>query len=79
MSIRLAPGLVRGDDAVVRCAWGSADPLYRAYHEEEWGRPGRDDVRAAIGEHGLASGLLVGTYERPDTSIRADSPQGVVA
>ena len=45
MSIRLAPGLVRGDDAVVRCAWGSADPLFRAYHDGEWGRPGADDVR----------------------------------
>lgn len=30
-----------------RCDWsmytGSADPLYRAYHDEEWGRPVHDD------------------------------------
>ena len=23
----------------VRCGWVSADPLYRAYHDEEWGLP----------------------------------------
>jgi len=26
-----------------RCAWVSADPLYRAYHDREWGVPLRDD------------------------------------
>jgi DNA-3-methyladenine glycosylase I len=26
----------------VRCSWVSADPLYRAYHDEEWGVPQRD-------------------------------------
>ncbi|MEO5843897.1 MAG: YbhB/YbcL family Raf kinase inhibitor-like protein [Caldimonas sp.] len=34
------------------------------------GTPGRDAVLVAIREHGLASGCLIGTYERPDTSIR---------
>ena len=29
-----------------RCAWVPAgDPLYTAYHDEEWGRPVRDDRR----------------------------------
>jgi DNA-3-methyladenine glycosylase I len=33
-----------GPDGVARCAWGvESDPLYRAYHDEEWGRPSRDD------------------------------------
>ena len=33
-----------GPDGVVRCAWGvEGDPLYRAYHDEEWGRPSRDE------------------------------------
>jgi len=33
-----------GPDAVMRCAWGvEADALYRAYHDEEWGRPSRDE------------------------------------
>jgi DNA-3-methyladenine glycosylase I len=32
-----------GPDGVVRCAWGvEGDPVYRAYHDEEWGRPSRD-------------------------------------
>ena len=35
------------------------------------GKPGRDEVVAAVRERGLASGLLVGTYERPDGSIKA--------
>ncbi len=31
-----------GLSGVVRC-WGSSDPLYVAYHDEEWGRPVRDE------------------------------------
>jgi DNA-3-methyladenine glycosylase I len=27
----------------VRCGWATADPLYAAYHDEEWGRPVHDD------------------------------------
>lgn len=26
-----------------RCAWAGTDPLYCAYHDDEWGRPVRDD------------------------------------
>lgn len=29
----------------VRCAWVNTDPLYVAYHDEEWGKPLRDDRR----------------------------------
>lgn len=29
----------------VRCAWAGEDPLYRAYHDGEWGVPLRDDTR----------------------------------
>ncbi len=36
--------LVRGPDGVARCAWASAsDPAYRAYHDDEWGVPARDE------------------------------------
>jgi Raf kinase inhibitor-like YbhB/YbcL family protein len=35
------------------------------------GTPGRDDVMRAVQERGIASGCLVGTYERPDGSIPA--------
>ncbi len=27
-----------------RCAWSGSDPLYVAYHDEEWGVPVHDDV-----------------------------------
>jgi Raf kinase inhibitor-like YbhB/YbcL family protein len=35
------------------------------------GTPGRDAVLEALREHALASGCLIGTYERPDGSIKA--------
>jgi len=28
---------------ISRCAWCGTDPLYVAYHDDEWGRPVRDD------------------------------------
>jgi DNA-3-methyladenine glycosylase I len=30
-------------DDKVRCSWAGNDPLYIAYHDEEWGTPLRDD------------------------------------
>jgi DNA-3-methyladenine glycosylase I len=33
----------RHADGKLRCAWCSEDPLYVAYHDEEWGRPVHDD------------------------------------
>jgi DNA-3-methyladenine glycosylase I len=30
-------------DTQVRCAWCGVDPLYRDYHDQEWGVPSRDD------------------------------------
>jgi DNA-3-methyladenine glycosylase I len=32
-------------DSVRRCWWCGDDPLYVRYHDEEWGRPVRDDRR----------------------------------
>jgi DNA-3-methyladenine glycosylase I len=44
--MELADGLVRNEDGITRCWWGGgADPLYRAYHDDEWGMPVVDDVR----------------------------------
>jgi DNA-3-methyladenine glycosylase I len=34
---------VLGADGLTRCPWGSSAPDYVAYHDEEWGRPVRDD------------------------------------
>jgi DNA-3-methyladenine glycosylase I len=41
----VAEGLIRYDDGRVGCWWAGDDPLYRAYHDDEWGRPVTDDVR----------------------------------
>jgi DNA-3-methyladenine glycosylase I len=35
--------LVVGTDGLVRCAWAGAAVDYLAYHDDEWGRPVRDD------------------------------------
>jgi DNA-3-methyladenine glycosylase I len=32
-------------DGRVRCGWAGSDPLYRAYHDQEWGVPLKDDRR----------------------------------
>ncbi len=36
-------GLLIGADGRLRCRWHGNDPLYLAYHDQEWGRPTRDD------------------------------------
>jgi DNA-3-methyladenine glycosylase I len=36
-------GVVVGPDGRPRCPWGLSDPDYIAYHDDEWGRPIRDD------------------------------------
>jgi DNA-3-methyladenine glycosylase I len=35
--------LLTGDDGVTRCWWCGDDPLYMAYHDDEWGRPTTDE------------------------------------
>lgn len=35
--------MVVGPDGVARCWWSGADPDYCAYHDDEWGRPLRDE------------------------------------
>lgn len=34
---------IRHDDGIHRCPWCGSDPLYVAYHDEEWGVPEFDD------------------------------------
>src|ERR671917_721570 len=36
-------GVLVGEDGIVRCWWCAEDPLYRSYHDQEWGRPVGDD------------------------------------
>ncbi len=40
-----ADGLVVCEDGAARCRWGVAPDDYRAYHDDEWGRPVGDDTR----------------------------------
>jgi DNA-3-methyladenine glycosylase I len=35
--------IVTGADGLARCPWGVSAPDYLAYHDDEWGRPIRDD------------------------------------
>lgn len=53
------PGLATGSDGLVRCSWPGQDPLYIRYHDEEWGRPVRNDHRLfeKICLEGFQSGL----------------------
>jgi DNA-3-methyladenine glycosylase I len=39
-----AKGAEPGPDGRLRCPWGLASPEYLAYHDDEWGRPVRDDT-----------------------------------
>ena len=39
-----APGAQPGPDGLLRCPWGLSSPEYLTYHDEEWGRPVRDDT-----------------------------------
>ena len=39
----MSEGLRAGPDGGLRCWWGTSTPDYAAYHDEEWGKPVRDD------------------------------------
>ena len=39
----MAPDLAVGSDGLTRCWWCGDDPTYVAYHDDEWGRPLRDE------------------------------------
>jgi DNA-3-methyladenine glycosylase I len=70
---RLAKGLLRGEDGVVRCFWAGSDPLYRRYHDEEWGFPVADDRRLfeKLCLEGFQSGLSWLTILRKRENFRA--------
>jgi len=70
---RLARGLLRGEDGVVRCSWAGDDPLYRRYHDEEWGFPVADDRRLfeKLCLEGFQSGLSWLTILRKRDNFRA--------
>jgi DNA-3-methyladenine glycosylase I len=65
---------VSGDGAAgeLRC-FGAGDPLYRAYHDDEWGRPVRDErgLFERISLEAFQSGLAWITILRKRESFRA--------
>lgn len=65
--------LDRGEDGLLRCFWGGSTDEYRAYHDDEWGRPIRDDVRLfeKICLEGFQSGLSWLTILRKRENFRA--------
>lgn len=58
---------------VQRCAWAGSDPLYRAYHDEEWGTPLHDDRRhfEMLCLEGAQAGLSWITILRKRANYRA--------
>ncbi|MFD9940803.1 DNA-3-methyladenine glycosylase I [Nonomuraea sp. NPDC059023] len=59
---------------VIRCWWtGMADPVYIAYHDEEWGRPvhGDDKVFERVSLEAFQSGLSWLTILRKRENFRA--------
>jgi DNA-3-methyladenine glycosylase I len=66
-------GTTVGSDGVTRCWWAGSDPLYRAYHDREWGFPVRDDRRLfeKICLEGFQSGLAWITILRKRESFRS--------
>ncbi len=66
-------GTMLGDDGRIRCAWHGGLPEYQRYHDEEWGRPVRDDTRLfeKICLEGFQSGLSWLTILRKRENFRA--------
>jgi DNA-3-methyladenine glycosylase I len=40
----VSQGLQAGPDGLLRCPWSLASPEYLPYHDEEWGKPVRNDT-----------------------------------
>jgi len=65
--------LVMRDECLLRCAWVGSDPLYRAYHDREWGVPVHDDrlLFEFLTLEGAQAGLSWITILRKRGSYRA--------
>jgi DNA-3-methyladenine glycosylase I len=57
MTAPLRPAILH-DDGLARCPWPGVDPLYVAYHDEEWGAPEWDS--RALFEKLLLDGFQAG-------------------
>jgi DNA-3-methyladenine glycosylase I len=65
--------LAKGSDGRPRCRWGASTPDYERYHDEEWGRPVRDDrgLYERMVLEGFQSGLSWITILRKRDNFRA--------
>jgi DNA-3-methyladenine glycosylase I len=65
-------GLIADATGVMRCWWCGGDPLYIAYHDNEWGRPVTDDARLfeKLCLEGFQSGLSWLTILRKRENFR---------
>ncbi len=64
---------LRGNNEKTRCDWvPPSDPLYAAYHDEEWGVPLHDDKRIfeLLVLEGMQAGLSWGTILRKRENFR---------
>jgi len=66
-------GVTIGTDGLARCPWAGSDPLYVAYHDEEWGRElrGEDALFERICLEAFQSGLAWITILRKREGFRA--------
>ena len=65
--------MTHAPDEHVRCAWPGRDPLYCAYHDDEWGVPERDSkaLWAKLILDGFQAGLAWITILRKREAFRA--------
>jgi len=65
--------VTKGSDGRPRCWWGASSPDYERYHDEEWGRPVRDDrgLYERFVLEGFQSGLSWLTILRKRENFRA--------
>ncbi|MGH9187839.1 MAG: DNA-3-methyladenine glycosylase I [Acidimicrobiales bacterium] len=69
----MTASVVTGADGRRRCWWGASDPLYVAYHDDEWGVPIRDEqaVFELLCLEGFQAGLAWITILRKRNAFRA--------
>jgi DNA-3-methyladenine glycosylase I len=66
-------GAVAGPDGLLRCPWALGSAEYRAYHDQEWGRPVRSDagIFERLSLEAFQSGLSWLTILRKRENFRA--------
>jgi DNA-3-methyladenine glycosylase I len=83
--VRPVTDLVKGDDGKARCRWGSTDELYRAYHDNEWGRPVTDErglyekLSLECLQSGLSWALILRKRDGIREALAAFEPEAVAS